>query len=846
VKLFVLQCLSDRTHTLGVCSFCVAVWLIGLLSFVFAQVAIANPPNPQLSSIFPAGAKVGSTIEVTATGAGLGQALAIYCSDSRIQSKLTGKKLLVTVPAEVPVGHYDMYAVTKTGLSSPRTFIVGNRNETVESASNDALKTAQAVELDTVVNGRIEKAGDRDCFQFTAKKGQLVVLECNAERLDSKLRAVLELFDAAGKRIGVSRGFYGVDPLIDFRVPNDGTYVVRVDDRVFSGSADHVYRLCIDTGPRVAFAYPPVICESGPNEVALWGWNLDQLVDQKVDSVRRFESAEKSDSESQRYDSVRVKLRAKTSELNRGTLRLGSTQSQSDLIAYHLDQIHAPIALSRVESVQMSSGSNRAAESALDIRFPVEVVGQLLKGDQVDWFAIEAVRGDVLYFEAFGQRIGSPVDIDIAVLNSAMKRVAQFSDQVANVGGKRLPSNHLDPSGRCVIPQTGRYFVSVRNLIGGLKSDPRRIYRLSIQREVPDVVALIVPRLDAPAAVNILGNGRSVLDVVAFRRRGMTGSIRLQATQLPPGYECPDVWLGPGVNRAPLVLSVRPDANESVGLLAFKVEDEHGMEFPTRVSSSSIVRTGRPNGWSRLTDVLPAKMSGKSQVKITADAHEIRKHHLYGNLKPRHSPGGMVDVAVQVDRLDLEFQAPVELIGIGIPLPIKNCTGTIGVGESSTQLSFYLPQTLSPGRYTIAIQGKTTVPTGPKGKDGKWKTKSVTIVSNPVTIDVRPATFVVELDPYAPKRIRRGQIVQVKYTARRINGFIGKIHTELYAAGEVVGLRGRGVTFVGQTESGSIQVIANEDAPLGRQESLRLFGVGVVEDEAVYHGSCFLPLEIVK
>ena len=66
------------------------------------------------------------------------------------------------------------------------------------------------------------------------------------------------------------------------------------------------------------------------------------------------------------------------------------------------------------------------------------------------------------------------------------------------------------------------------------------------------------------------------------------------------------------------------------------------------------------------------------------------------------------------------------------------------------------------------------------------------------------------------------------------------------AAGPVVGLRGRGVTFVGQTESGQIQVIANEDAPLGRQPSLRLYGVGVMEDEPVFHGSCFLDLEIVE
>jgi hypothetical protein len=54
------------------------------------------------------------------------------------------------------------------------------------------------------------------------------------------------------------------------------------------------------------------------------------------------------------------------------------------------------------------------------------------------------------------------------------------------------------------------------------------------------------------------------------------------------------------------------------------------------------------------------------------------------------------------------------------------------------------------------------------------------------------------------------------------------------------------VTFVGQTETGTIQIIANEDAALGHIPFLRLYAVGVVEDEPVFHGCCFLELETVE
>ena len=95
----------------------------------------------------------------------------------------------------------------------------------------------------------------------------------------------------------------------------------------------------------------------------------------------------------------------------------------------------------------------------------------------------------------------------------------------------------------------------------------------------------------------------------------------------------------------------------------------------------------------------------------------------------------------------------------------------------------------------------------------------------------------------------RGQIAQVKYRVRRLNGFINKIHSELAAPGTVTkvgGLRGRGVTFVGQTDSGAIQVVASDDAPLGQRAFLRVYAVGVLEDEALYHGSHFLNLQIVE
>ena len=261
-----------------------------------------------------------------------------------------------------------------------------------------------------------------------------------------------------------------------------------------------------------------------------------------------------------------------------------------------------------------------------------------------------------------------------------------------------------------------------------------------------------------------------------------------------------------------------------------------------------IVRTGSPNGNGRLVSQVPVSVAGHAPLRITANGQEARDHHLYGELTVRHSPGGILDVAVQVERRAAEHHAPVKLIGVSLPDLIENQTATIPAGQDKGYISFYLPPSLPLGQYSLVVRAETTVPV-PDEQKTETGAKAVSVYSNAVNFDVQPPGFRLAVDPHAPRRIKRGETLQVNYTAQRINGFIGKIHTELASPGtvtDVVGLRGRGVTFVGQTETGTIQIIANPDAPLGQQPFLRLYGVGVREDQPVFHGSCFLNLEVVE
>ena len=71
-----------------------------------------------------------------------------------------------------------------------------------ETEANNTVDQAQAIEMGTVINGRSNGAADVDFFKITGKKGQRILAECSAIRIDSRFHGELKLYNAAGRRLG--------------------------------------------------------------------------------------------------------------------------------------------------------------------------------------------------------------------------------------------------------------------------------------------------------------------------------------------------------------------------------------------------------------------------------------------------------------------------------------------------------------------------------------------------------------------------------------------------------------------------------------------------------------------
>lgn len=825
---------------------CVCGTLLGLLN---TESLRAELPNPVLTSVYPVGIEAGGLAIVTVEGTALEEATELrstapgFAAERDPTSKPPVNRFLVTVPATTLPGLYDLRVVGKHGVSSPRTFVASRLAEQLEADPPAAAASTQlpaapensvpenTVALDSVVNGKIEKPGDVDRFRFTAKAGERLVVECWAARIDSQLRPVLELYDARGVRLAVNRGYHGTDALLDFIAPTAGNYEVRLFDLTFAGGAAHFYRLDFDTRPRVEFVLPCVVERGKPAKLTLHGRNLA--------------APSAAISQSPVSPAVPASLDVSTAAIVAPQFAdpfvpVARTPSQftADTFAYHHPAAHLPqlIGLTDLPVVENLSG-HETRETALALQVPCEVSGLLDAEAGRHWYSLTAKRGEVFWLEAFAERLGSPLDLELAILPAnADQELARFTNESTDLGGDGFSTSHSDPAGRWVAPADGVFHIFVRDIIVGSSPDPRRVYRLSVRREEPDfALAVVARRTDQPAGLNVPRGGREMLEVLVQRRRGLTGPIRVSAAGLPPGVECPDIWIGPEQDRAPLIFTAAGEAASYAG--AIQVVGRHeqaGIKLERHATLGTMIWPNRPSPSGRIAQELPLAVAGDVPFTLTAAPVE-------GSV----DQAGVLDVAITLETRGERPTTPFRIVPVDLPRGVTVDSIEIAPETGRGWLSFEFPELLPVGDYTFAVATEIEALVAPKPGAAPAKTK-LTLVSNPITVAVKPARVLLALDPSSPTKIARGKIVQLKFTARRTGGFIGKVHVELAAPGGVVGVRARGNTLTGQEETASLQVIATDNAPLGRQRLLRLEAVGTVEDRPIYRAGKLIELEIVE
>jgi hypothetical protein len=209
----------------------------------------------------------------------------VWASDKSVTataSKDKGK-FQITIAKDANPGFCWLRWYDDTGASTLRPFVIGTLPEVAEVEPNDEPAKAQPIDGATVVNGKLAKAGDVDCFAVKLKQGQTLVADLVAhEILRSPMDAVLQIVGPGGNVLEQNNDCCGLDPRIAFTAPRDGTYVVRLfafpsqpDSSIrFFGSDACIYRLTLTTTEFVDFVTPLAIERLKPATVTPHGWNL--------------------------------------------------------------------------------------------------------------------------------------------------------------------------------------------------------------------------------------------------------------------------------------------------------------------------------------------------------------------------------------------------------------------------------------------------------------------------------------------------------------------------------------------------------------------------------------------
>jgi len=428
----------------------------------------------------------------------------------------------VTVEPDAKPGRREIRVVTKRGVSNPLPFYV----DQVPEVARKPMKTMQLpvlgkeyqaqrhrppeeeelrITVPCTMNGQIA-AGEVNRYRFQASKGQRLVISAKARELvpyvadgvPGWFQAVLRLRDANGKELAYDDDFgFNPDPLIYFEVPEDGEYVLTINEALFRGRESFVYRITVGELPLVTGIFPLGGRVGEPVKIEMNGWNLEKTT-----------------------------LAPPPKDAKPGSHLIAATNGKfvSNYVPFALDTL--PECLEKEPNDEPSK--------AQKVNLPIIVNGRADRPGDWDVFEVEGKAGETIVAEVHARRLGSPFDSFVKVTGADGKIIALNDDHFDAASG--LNTNHADSCLMVKLPANGKYFIHLGDTTrhGGKEY----AYRLRISRPQPDFALRLIP-----SRIGIPSKGSAAVTVYAIRKDGFDGPIQLSFKDLPQGLQSPGATL---------------------------------------------------------------------------------------------------------------------------------------------------------------------------------------------------------------------------------------------------------------------------------------------------------------
>jgi hypothetical protein len=706
--------------------------LCGLL--VSAVAALAQLPSPALTSIYPPGGKQGSTVDVSVGGQNLddGERLIFSHGGITAQPKMaeatefrpTPAKMpdqfTVTIAADVPAGVYEVRHVGRYGASNPRAFVVGSLNEVAKAGGNQKPATATEVTEGATITGRVD-ANNIDYYALSLKAGQRLMIDCLAQRIDSRMNGTLVMIGPNGREIARSLDVEGLDPVLDFTAPAEGRYVLGLYDFVYNGGPDYFYRLSITATPHIDFVFPPSGPAGSNNQYTIYGRNLPG--GQPADGLTVGGQA---------LQKLTVNIQIPADELARTQAAIvGPANPRTvmiDSIEYRLvtpQGTSNAVAIGVADAPVIAEQEPNGSDAPQKITVPCEYVGQFYPQRDQDWVQFEAKKGEVYSLEVIGHRLGRSCDPSLLVqrVTKNDKGEEQVTDVAAvddapdrnNRLGTDFDTSSDDPTYKLTVPDDGVYRVGVRDNFGDGRKDPRFVYRLIIRKPSPDFRVAVYP--DVPSAqpndqqaqmesLVVRKGGNAMLKAVVLRRDDFQGDISLAIEGLPAGVTSSGAVLGGNVTSGTLVITSTDAAAAWTGPIRVVAKATIDGQEKVRVVRSGTLVWGTQNRQQQP----PVYRATRDLVLCVADKEPERAFVEVGNGQMIETAlGGKIELPVKVTRRG-ELKDGLKLAPISLPNEMKPKDLTIANGQNDGKLEMELNnQNIKPGTYTFCMKADSKI-----------------------------------------------------------------------------------------------------------------------------------------
>ncbi|MBL9203617.1 MAG: hypothetical protein JNN01_00925 [Opitutaceae bacterium] len=565
----------------------------------------------------------------------------------------------LTLAPDAPPGPREFRLHSPDGLSNPLSFWVGTLPEFSEVPAHPntappgergpAAPEPKArppvprdVTLPAWVSGQI-LPGEVDRIRFHAHAGQRIIASVQARSLIPYLadavpgwfQAVLRLTDEAGREVAFNDdSHFNPDPTLSIAVPRDGTYVLEINDALYRGRQDFIYRIALGELPLITGLFPLGGTAGQSQDVRLEGWNLrttQAIIDGRVRAPGRMEFS------------------CQTNGL------------PSNAVAFAFDR----------DPEQNEAEPNDFQAPATLAALPLILNGRIDRPGDVDAFRFHAEAQQPVVIEVVARRLQSPLDSRLELLDPNGKVVATNDDTDDKAAG--LLAHQADSRIYYVPIQSGVHTVRLSD--SQHQGGSTYAYRLHLRPARPDFELRVTP-----SAINLRAGTHQPITVYALRHDGFDGPIELgiqgragvfllNGGRIPPGQDSVRLTLttqaDAGVAPQRVTLHGRATLNGRVEVREAVPCDDRMQAFAYHhlVTARELLVTvvGNSRGFRsplRLLDRPPLRLTGGAPTRLRVAVPAVRSDQsLHAELSDGPAGIALTESNVRGENLELVFTA---------------------------------------------------------------------------------------------------------------------------------------------------------------------------------------------